>query len=135
MRTIVLFICLIFSCSVLVAQPGQGLVGTYVRYKCLEDGGRIKQTLKLFGATSGRYTLAEEGDETPDYTSGYWIRSKVWRRREDSMQVVILNYENEHHTTYLEIERSGCLTPVCDNGDRPKRANAFAPVRKQRADR
>ena len=130
MRTGLFFICLMFSYTVLIAQTDHGLQGAYKRYWHEAKGVHIAQTLTLTGIASGRYTLAEEGGESPDFTSGYWIKKKIWRRHTESIDVVILNYENDYHTHYLEIDRTGCLTHIFDNGDQIRRANSFAPIKK-----
>ncbi|MFI5196183.1 MAG: hypothetical protein ACHQD8_03770 [Chitinophagales bacterium] len=130
MRTVLFFFCLLFSYTVLIAQTDHDMGGVYKRYWHPARGVLVVQTLKLSGTSSGRYTLTEEGCEAHDFTSGYWIRTKIWRRHTDSMQVVILDYENKYNARYLEIERTGCLTPISDYGNRAKWENSFAPVKK-----
>jgi hypothetical protein len=128
MRTILLSLCLMLTSATLLAQVDRPLRGSYKRLIYIGKGQHSTQTLTLAGTTTGRYTLVKEGGDDPGETTGYWTRSKIWRRHRDSMNVVILNYENKYHTKYLEIEPSGCLTPVTEQGERRKLANAYAPV-------
>lgn len=130
MRSALFFFCLLFSGTMLIAQTDHRLEGAYRRYLPMACGEHAVQTLKLTGTSSGRYTLTGEGCEAHDFTSGYWIRTKIWQRFRDSLDVVILDYENDYNARYLEIERTGCLTPISDHGNRAKWENSFAPVKK-----
>lgn len=129
MRALLIFALMVGAFQVSRAQDP--LEGTYVRYK----PGHIKQVLKLSGLSSGTYSLTKTKGAEQHYINGFWRREKMWRPHTDSMDVIALDYENDYETSYLQVESTGCLTPVDDDGYRRKRANSFAPAKKQRLDR
>jgi len=113
------------------AQSWSSLEGTYKRYRHSHKKPDTEQTLVLTGVAAGRYTLTETGEAAPDFSSGYWKRMRIWSKHSDSLQVVALDYENEHEVRYYAIDPTGCLTRVYSDGYQVKRANSFAPVRKK----
>ena len=131
MRTVLLLLFLLLTGTTLLAQEHNGLQGAYKRYSRGEKGVHLTWTLKLSGATSGTYTLTKEGGAQPDFSSGYWKKSKLWSRGRDSLDVVILDRENEYEARYLMIQRTGCLTPIDDDGVQEKRVNSYWPVTKK----
>lgn len=130
MRVLFCIIGLLYAIAV-QAQSWRNVEGEYKRYRHVRNGPHTEQTLVLTGVAAGRYTLTEAGGGASDFSSGYWKRMRIWSKHSDSLEVVALDYENEHEVRYYAIDPTGCLTPVYSDGYQVKRANSFAPVRKK----